>query len=443
MALHGWIRRFLPTAKPRRRRSLASSRYTERLECKTLLSAFVVTTPLDLSDIALGDGVAAAANGQTSLRSAIQEANSLPGPDTVILPRGLFALPNGDSPGNNAIDDSPGTPLLVTDDLTIIGAGSTDTEIHGGSAASVFEVDDDAILRLGWLTVRNESGISVAIHSGQLVEIADTVVEPVARPAPTIENSDPQREQPGPSAVANLNANRLPSDTQTVNQRQSQLLALLFNRPTESQPTDALLIPVPPAVAPANPPLDATLGIPNPGSADGQAASGEAIHAPARIASSTEDSPPEPDSSPQQRREAIVNSLFQIDSESSTDEVKPAAAIEQTKESQAAPPETNPATDGNPTEPPLPFPELNTPPVETELPSIRGAAPLLPDLETELPEIRIDDTSDTPRRGALLPVAVGGLLAAAVRFRSSRRIEHDQRSGQLSMKWANRVDALI
>jgi hypothetical protein len=454
MALEGWIRCFLPTRKFPRRRPVSGNRCTERLECKTLLSAFVVTTPLDLSDVALGDGIAAAANGLTSLRSAVQEANALPGPDTIILPPGDFALFWLDFTGDAAIGESRGNPLSISDDLTIIGAGSSGTRIDGAWAASVFELKNDATLSLGWLTVRDAAGASVAINSapinsGRFVEIADVVHDSVVQAPSEPETGNLPDDTSSTIPVADLNTSRTRIETLAANQRQSQLLNLLFNRPVQVSPADRLLVPVQPAATPAGTPLDAMLGIRNPGPASDHAASSAEIGIPHRIADSAGDTDakrialPEMRREPELRREEVVNSLFQADSDSSRDGIKPTAATDQSGEPQT---EATSIRDDSPPDLPGLFPllpELDTPPAETELPAIRSAAPLLPPLESELPEIRVDDPAGSPRRGTVLSMALAGLLASALRFRSSRQADHALSTCRFNTKWATRVDALI
>ena len=62
----------------------------EALEDRTLLSTFTVNTTADTMDANPGDGIAADADGNTSLRAAVMEANSLAGDDTINLPAGTY-----------------------------------------------------------------------------------------------------------------------------------------------------------------------------------------------------------------------------------------------------------------------------------------------------------------------------------------------------------------
>jgi CSLREA domain-containing protein len=51
-------------------------------------ATFNVNSAVDAVDAVPGDGVCATAGGQCTLRAAVQEANALPGADTISLPAG-------------------------------------------------------------------------------------------------------------------------------------------------------------------------------------------------------------------------------------------------------------------------------------------------------------------------------------------------------------------
>ena len=55
-------------------------------------ATFTVTSTLDQTDAVPGDGVCATASSTCTLRAAIQEANILPGPDTIKLGTGVYML---------------------------------------------------------------------------------------------------------------------------------------------------------------------------------------------------------------------------------------------------------------------------------------------------------------------------------------------------------------
>src|SRR6266404_8283088 len=56
---------------------------------------FTVNDTADAVDAVLGDGTCATAGGTCPLRAAIQEANALPGPDTIMVPAGTYLLTVG------------------------------------------------------------------------------------------------------------------------------------------------------------------------------------------------------------------------------------------------------------------------------------------------------------------------------------------------------------
>ncbi len=83
-------------------------------------ATFTVNSPLDMVDVNPGDGVCDAFRGQRvcTLRAAIQESNALPGPDTVILPAGVYTLTIA-----GAGEDAAATgDLDITENLTLNGA---------------------------------------------------------------------------------------------------------------------------------------------------------------------------------------------------------------------------------------------------------------------------------------------------------------------------------
>ena len=101
-----------------------------------MLAGFTVNTTLDTVDVNPGDGVAADASGNTSLRAAIMEANALAGPDVVTLPAGNYTL--GIAGANE--DLAATGDLDVLEDLTINGAGETQTTINAASLDRAFHV---------------------------------------------------------------------------------------------------------------------------------------------------------------------------------------------------------------------------------------------------------------------------------------------------------------
>ena len=117
-------------------------------------STYVVNSTADLPDADQGDGLCLALNGQCTLRAAIMQANFVAGPDTIILPAGLYQLTRlGDD------DVAVLADLDITDDLTLQGAGSSLTIVDGNGAVNgdrVFQILAAAKnVSLSGLTIRN------------------------------------------------------------------------------------------------------------------------------------------------------------------------------------------------------------------------------------------------------------------------------------------------
>jgi CSLREA domain-containing protein len=81
----------------------------------------------DETDANPGDGICASVSGVCTLRTAVQEANALAGPDRIFVPFGTYFL---EIPG--ADEDQAATgDLDLTDDVTIIGESTNVTTIDG------------------------------------------------------------------------------------------------------------------------------------------------------------------------------------------------------------------------------------------------------------------------------------------------------------------------
>jgi CSLREA domain-containing protein len=91
---------------------------------------FVVDTTADGHDAHPGDGVCADTSGKCTLRSAVEAADALEAPVTVIVPAGTYRLSLG--------------PLVVTDPagLDIVGAGASRTAITAGGASRDLNVKE-------------------------------------------------------------------------------------------------------------------------------------------------------------------------------------------------------------------------------------------------------------------------------------------------------------
>src|SRR2546425_4500019 len=99
-------------------------------------ATFTVDTPLDVVDALPGDGVCATAAGSCSLRAAVQESRALLGPDTIILPSGIYTLTIAGAGNNSATSGD----LDISEELTIVGAGARTTIIDGNRLDRVFDI---------------------------------------------------------------------------------------------------------------------------------------------------------------------------------------------------------------------------------------------------------------------------------------------------------------
>lgn len=108
---------------------------------------FEVTTAADGADAAPGDGRCATPAGDCSLRAAVEEANAIPGFDTVVLPPGIHLLePQGLKSGGR---------IEITDDLELLGAGADRTYVDGGGRVGFLNVVHGVRVRVAGLTVRD------------------------------------------------------------------------------------------------------------------------------------------------------------------------------------------------------------------------------------------------------------------------------------------------
>lgn len=97
---------------------------------------FLVDSTADEVDATPGNGSCATLAGTCTLRAAVQEANALAGPDTIVLPAGVFVLTRA----GDEEDFAETGDLDVRDDLTIEGAGAGLTTIDGNGIDRVLHV---------------------------------------------------------------------------------------------------------------------------------------------------------------------------------------------------------------------------------------------------------------------------------------------------------------
>lgn len=123
-------------------------------------ATFNVNSTADEPDLT-PDGICATAQGECTLRAAIQESNALAGPDTINLPAGLFLLDQAGIDDLAAVGD-----LDVTDTVEVVGAGPDQTDIEATQRA--FQVRSGGDLTLRDLTLRGVDEFADSLQSGCL-----------------------------------------------------------------------------------------------------------------------------------------------------------------------------------------------------------------------------------------------------------------------------------
>lgn len=107
-------------------------------------ATFEVNSSRDDVDADPGDGTCATAASVCTLRAALQEANALPGADEIVVPSGRFRLSGG--------------TLVITEDLSIVGASMDRTVVQGDKLSRVVTVAAGVDASLAGLTLRNGGG---------------------------------------------------------------------------------------------------------------------------------------------------------------------------------------------------------------------------------------------------------------------------------------------
>ncbi len=165
---------------------------------------FTVDSTADAADANPGNGVCASGAGECTLRAAVQEANSHPGRDTVVVPEGTFELtlapdsvavepPESEIPSCHTlaagVEDGD---IDITCPVTITGAGAGVTILDGGDPPSgapveavaldrIFDIQQSAgDVTIAGLTLREgyhaEAGGAIANASGGTLRLEDVEV---------------------------------------------------------------------------------------------------------------------------------------------------------------------------------------------------------------------------------------------------------------------------
>lgn len=92
-------------------------------------AGFTVSSTGDSVDANPGDGICATSGGVCTIRAALQEANALPGADTITIPAGTYTLRIA-----TGAEDSSFGDFDIFAPVTIVGAGAGSTILDGGDA---------------------------------------------------------------------------------------------------------------------------------------------------------------------------------------------------------------------------------------------------------------------------------------------------------------------
>jgi hypothetical protein len=113
-------------------------------------AGFAVNVTWDAVDALPGNGVCADAAGACTLRAAVQEANALPGFDTIKVPGGTYPLtllgPGEDAAATGDLD--------VRSEVGIYGDGPRRTVVDGQQSDRIFDLNDSSV-SLSGLGIRN------------------------------------------------------------------------------------------------------------------------------------------------------------------------------------------------------------------------------------------------------------------------------------------------
>lgn len=171
-----WIKSLRQRLSGRRQRKSLLA-FGERLENRSMLTSFVVTSTQDAPDADPGDGVAATAAGEATLRAAIEEANATPGVDSIEIPAGVF---------------EPVESLEITEEVRLRGAGSGETVLDASQIDSLFEIEAGTTLRLEDLSLAGQEETEEGTQpDGGIVELSNVTQTELPAGAVTHELLDP------------------------------------------------------------------------------------------------------------------------------------------------------------------------------------------------------------------------------------------------------------
>ncbi len=147
-----------------------------RNEREAHAQSFIVDNVADAVDAAPGNSTCATAEGECSLRAAIQEANALAGPDSISVPAGAYVLTGASGENAGAVGD-----LDITADLTIAGTGIGATIVDAAQLDRAFDVlDGAATVSISGMTLRNgrsDPNDGGAVHNAGTLTLSNVVIE--------------------------------------------------------------------------------------------------------------------------------------------------------------------------------------------------------------------------------------------------------------------------
>jgi len=129
-------------------------------------ATFTVDSTADESDAAPGDGTCATADGDCTLRAAVEESNQLAGAHVIMLPTGTYDLVHGVLVFS--CDD------VACDTISVVGTASAASTIEGDDSDDLIQVSGRAVglfdltLRHGRIAVDAEQSSIVAVHDSTL-----------------------------------------------------------------------------------------------------------------------------------------------------------------------------------------------------------------------------------------------------------------------------------
>jgi CSLREA domain-containing protein len=143
-------------------------------------ATFRVDSIVDAVDVAPGNGACATALGECTLRAAVQEANALPGPDSIDLPAapspGVYSL---DRIGTGEDLGSTGD-LDINDDLEIRGFGAGRITVLATATDRVFDIaPNTTVVLAGFQMEQPEAGGLPGGQGGCLRNRGDLTLESV------------------------------------------------------------------------------------------------------------------------------------------------------------------------------------------------------------------------------------------------------------------------